>query len=98
LEESNLSLAEFLKVSKPMQLNGNVLDLGFTSEQDFAHKNVAKRAPTIEQILIGFFHKPIKIHCIQIESAAESADTVKKPIDEMTEKVVDMFDGEIIIT
>ncbi|NLA22037.1 MAG: hypothetical protein GX870_03280, partial [Candidatus Marinimicrobia bacterium] len=98
LEESNLSLAEFLKVSKPMQLNGNVLDLGFTSEQDFARKNVAKRAPTIEQILIGFFHKPIKIHCIQIESAAESADTVKKPIDEMTEKVVDMFDGEIIIT
>ena len=98
LEESNLSLAEFLKVSKPMQLNGNVLDLGFTSEQDFARKNVAKRAPTIEQILIGFFHKPIKIRCIQIESAAESADTVKKPIDEMTEKVVDMFDGEIIIT
>lgn len=98
LEESNLSLAEFLKVSKPMQLNGNVLDLGFTSEQDFARKNVAKRAPTIEQILIGFFHKPIKINCIQIESAAESADTVKKPIDEMTEKVVDMFDGEIIIT
>ena len=98
LEESNLSLAEFLKVSKPMQLNGNVLDLGFTSEQDFARKNVAKRAPTIEQTLIGFFHKPIKIRCIQIESAAESADTVKKPIDEMTEKVVDMFDGEIIIT
>ncbi|HRU45786.1 MAG TPA: DNA polymerase III subunit gamma/tau [Candidatus Marinimicrobia bacterium] len=98
LEESNLSLAEFLKVSKPMQLNGNVLDLGFTSEQDFARKNVAKRAPTIEQTLIGFFHKPIKIRCIQIASAAESADTVKKPLDEMTEKIVDMFDGEIIIT
>ncbi|HPC35961.1 MAG TPA: DNA polymerase III subunit gamma/tau [Candidatus Marinimicrobia bacterium] len=98
LGKNNRSLAEFLNVAMPMQLNGNVLDLGFTSERDFARKNIAKRAQIIEQTLTEFFNKAIKIRCIQIESADKSADTVKKPIDEMTEKIVDMFDGEIIIT
>ncbi|MFH1213566.1 MAG: DNA polymerase III subunit gamma/tau [Candidatus Neomarinimicrobiota bacterium] len=98
VEESNHSLADFLRLATPVLVGGNVVDLGLTDDQEFARKNISNRSQIIEQIITDIFKKPFKIRCVRIETTAEKTIPVKKPIDELTATVVDLFDGEIIIT
>lgn len=96
IEEENHSLGNFLRLSKPHRLIGNVLEIAFGPADDFARTNAANRAKNIEAALIAIFQKPIKIRCIQVKEVGSAPET-KKPIDELTEIARDLFDGEIML-
>jgi len=98
IQQSNPSLAEFLEVANPIQINGNILNVGLTSEQEFARNNITKRSQIIEQVLTEIFNKPIKIRCVEVKDTDQPAVPERKVIDDMTATTVDLFDGEIIIT
>jgi len=98
IEEGNQSLANFLYFATPMQLNGNILDIGLTEEQEASKKIYINRFSVIEKIISEMFNKSVKVRCVRADGADKSAVPQKKPIDKMTATVVDLFDGEIIIT
>ncbi len=97
VQEGNLMLANYIQFLTPMQLNGNVLDLGLTEEQEASKKIWSSRTHVIEKVLSDIFHKQLKIRYVRIEGD-NPAIPPKKPIDEMTSTAMEIFDGEIIIT
>jgi len=96
VEENNTSLGEFLRAGKLLRLSGNILEIGFDPEKEYHRKNIASRANVIEKILNEMYQKNFKIRCIETKDDS-SQPKVRKPIDQLTEKVVDLLDGEIII-
>jgi len=96
VEENNTSLGEFLRAGKLVRLNGNIIEIGFLNEKEYHRKNIASRANVIEKILGEMYQKNFKIRCIEIKEDTSQPE-VRKPIDQLTEKVVDLLDGEIII-
>ena len=98
IEENNQTLGNFLRFTSPVKLNGNILDIGLTEEQESSRKLFTSRFHVIEKVLMDFFRKPIKIRCVRLELPDQPTVPEKKAIDEMTATAVDLFDGEIIIT
>lgn len=95
VENGNRSLAGFLQTGQPLKLMNNILEIGFTPDNEFAQRTVTTRAKSIEDVLKSIFGVALKVRCVQIKT--EGAQEIKKkPIDELTAAARDLFNGEIL--
>ncbi|MFA4838484.1 MAG: DNA polymerase III subunit gamma/tau [Candidatus Neomarinimicrobiota bacterium] len=96
LVKSNHSLSDFLRQGKLISLTGNVLEIVFDPMSSFARQSVVKRATHVEKSIEQIYHKPLKIRCIERKS--ESGKPTTSEIDKTVQTVLEIFDGEIIVT
>ncbi|PIS28003.1 MAG: DNA polymerase III subunit gamma/tau [Candidatus Marinimicrobia bacterium CG08_land_8_20_14_0_20_45_22] len=96
LVKSNHSLSDFLGQGKLASLNRNVLEVVFDPSNSFARQSVVKRATNIEKIIEEIYHKPLKIKCVERKDKSEKPETSE--IDKTVQTVLEIFDGEIVVT
>jgi DNA polymerase-3 subunit gamma/tau len=96
LVKSNHSLSNFLGQGKLSSLTGNVLEIVFDPSCSFAKQSVVKRAANVEKSIEEIYHKPLKIRCVERKS--ESGNPATSEIDKTVQTVLEIFDGEIIVT
>jgi len=95
--DSSPSLASFLKDSKPGVIKQNMLEILFR-DGAVSHLGMIKaRANIIEAAVQEITGKPFSIRCV--EEKSDQLELHKKGVfDTMSQKIKDMFDGEIIPT
>lgn len=97
VENSNMSLATFLKSGTPVRIRGNVLELEFDDEAIFHANSIKKRIAVVEQAIGEVLELSLRVKCIA-KKLAGSKSTKNKKFEEVSRKIMDMFDGEVIIT
>ncbi|MCK4640266.1 MAG: hypothetical protein KAU06_02910, partial [Candidatus Marinimicrobia bacterium] len=97
ISDDNPSLSTFLKEGKPHKLKGNVLEVMFKNDAVFHLNTIKSRSAVVEKIIEEVLDKPIKIKCIEDKTDTKKSQKTSK-FDKMTQKVMDVFSGEIIPT
>ncbi|MBU0713326.1 DNA polymerase III subunit gamma/tau [bacterium] len=95
--ETNPSLASFLNMGRPEEINGNSLTVMFRNGASFHLNNIRSKAPVVENCIEKIIGKYLKIKCIEdkIEDHVSEKENI---LNKMTKKVIDIFGGEIIPT
>jgi len=96
IEQSDPSVANFLRNGLPHSIHNNILELSFHETAAFHRNGIRKRAPVVEKALKEIFHRTYTVQCIvSNENSVAMPDT--KVLDDMTQTIIDAFDGELII-
>jgi DNA polymerase-3 subunit gamma/tau len=95
--DSSPSLASFLKDSKPGKIKQNMLEILFRNSAISHLGTIKARANIIEAAIQEITGKPFNVKCV--EEKSDQLELQKKGVfDTMSQKIKDMFDGEIIPT
>ena len=108
VQKKRLYVSVFLKEGEPVGFSQNTLDIGFNSENGFQLDAVKKSKDLILQVIQEIIGETINLQFIkaniQPKSDAESLDDdlrnkkhVQKKIDKRVKRILDTFDGELII-
>jgi DNA polymerase-3 subunit gamma/tau len=97
VSDNSPSLASFMKDSKPGVIKQNMLEITFKNSA-VSHLGMIKaRVNIIEAAIQEITGKPFNVKCI--EEKSDQLELQKKgAFDTMSQKIKDMFDGEIIPT
>ncbi len=95
--DTSPSLASFLKDSKPGVIKQNMLEILFRNSAVSHLGTIKARANIIEAAIQEITGKPFNVRCV--EEKSDQLELQKKGVfDTMSQKIKDMFDGEIIPT
>ncbi|MFA5188696.1 MAG: DNA polymerase III subunit gamma/tau [Patescibacteria group bacterium] len=97
LQETNASLVFILKVSEPLELNGNILKIGFKYPFHEQRVNQAKVKDAVENILAEFFNEQIIVATSLLPKDYESdfiKEETKSDEVELVEEISSPVNGE----
>lgn len=94
---TNPSVASFLSMGQPETIEGKKLTIMFRNGASFHLKSIQSKAELIEACIANLCGHSLKIKCV--EKQAEPSDTeTENSVNAITQKVIDIFGGEIIPT
>jgi len=93
MQEENASLVFILKVSEPLDLNGNVLNLGLKYDFHQQRLNQSKVKETFEENLTQFFNQELVLETCLLPSDYES-DFIKEQTKDDEVELVDEISAE----
>ncbi|MBN2600521.1 MAG: hypothetical protein JXR87_00860, partial [Candidatus Marinimicrobia bacterium] len=97
VSETNPSLASFLSMGRPVEINGNSLMIMFHNGASFHLNNIQSKASIVENCIEKITGKYLKIKCVE-DKTENPVSNKENALNTMTKKVMDIFGGEIIPT
>ena len=95
--ETNPSLASFLSMGRPEEINANALTIMFHNGASFHLNNIQSKASIVENCIEKIIGKYLKIKCVE-DKTEDPISHKENALNTMTKKVIDIFGGEIIPT
>ena len=95
--ETNPSLASFLSMGRPEEINANALTIMFHNGASFHLNNIQSKASIVENCIEKILGKYLKIKCVE-DKTEDPISHKENALNTMTKKVIDIFGGEIIPT
>jgi DNA polymerase-3 subunit gamma/tau len=95
IDETNPSLANFIKESIPLSIKRNILTIGFHGDNSFGMENAISRVNIIENAINKALNRSLKVKCV-ISNDAPNNQSDTEEFENAIKLIVDTFNGEII--